>query len=344
MSCAEIVELGDPRWLRLVASHTDALAFHQPGWTDLLRDCYGFRGFAVLALTADGSPRAGVPVIEVRDPLRRRRWVSLPFTDHCALLSGQPGTDDVLVDTLRRRAVSQGVGHVELRTALPGESLGVRTVGVIHELELERDDDAVFRRFHKSQVRANIRRAQRDGVTVRAASCERDLTHGYYRLHLRTRRRLGVPTQSRRFFRLLWQRVIQAGLGFALLGDAGEMTVAGAIFLHWNGRLIYKFGASDERFTRLRPNHAVMWEAIRWGCERGYRTFDFGRSGLDDSGLRAFKSGWGAKERPLRYTTVVGASPAADAGTAGAALRPVLRRCPLWVCRGVGAAFYRYAA
>src|SRR5262249_41005536 len=147
--------------------------------------------------------------------------------------------------------------------------------------------------------------------------------------------------QSQRFFRLLWSRVIQSGLGFALLAETGGTVVAGAVFLHWNGRLIYKFGASDERFRHLRPNHAVMWEAIRWGCEHGYRIFDFGRSGLDDSGLRAFKQGWDADERPLRYTTVVGASTQADAGTAGAALRPVLRRCPLWVCRGVGAAFYR---
>src|SRR5262249_3418834 len=159
-----------------------------------------------------------------------------------------------------------------------------------------------------------------------------------------TRRRLGVPAQSQRFFRLLWSRVIQPGLGFVLLAEAAGTIVAGAVFLHWNGRLIYKFGASDDRFRRLRPNHAVMREAVGRGCEGGFRTFDFGRSGLDDTGLRAFKGGWGAEERPLRYMTVVGAPPQVGAGTAGAALRPVLRRCPLWVCRGVGAAFYRYAA
>jgi len=330
--------------MRLAASHPQALAFHQPGWTDLLQDCYGFRGFAVVGLTADGSPCAGLPVVEARDPLRRRRWISLPFTDHCPLLSDRPAVDDEVVESLRRRAVSEGVARVEVRTTLRGAPSGDETVGVLHELELQRDHDEVFRRFHKSQVQANIRRAERDGVVVRTATCERDVTDGYFRLHLRTRRRLGVPAQSRRFFRLLWSRVIQPGLGFVILAEAHGTTVAGAVFLHWNGRLIYKFGASDERFKRFRPNHAVMWEAIRWGCERDYAMLDFGRSGLDDSGLRAFKSGWGAEERPLRYTTLVGATPQANAATAGAVLRPLLRRCPLWVCRGVGAAFYRYAA
>ena len=338
-----MVSLEDPTWMRLVTSHPQALAFHHPGWANLLRDCYGLRSFALVALAADGSPCAGLPVIEVINPLRRRRWISLPFTDHCPLLSGPPAYDDALVETLRRRAVSEGVARVQLRTILPGAPFGEHTVGVLHELELERDQGAVFGRFHKSQVRASIRRAQRDGVVVRTAKCERDLADGYYRLHLRTRRRLGVPSQPQRFFRLLWPRVIEAGLGFVLLAETGGTTIAGAVFLHWNDHLIYKFAASDERFGRLRPNHAVLWEAIRWGCERGYRILDFGRSGLEDSGLRAFKRRWGAEERPLRYTTLVGASPHADFGTAAAVLRPVLRRCPLWVCRGLGAA-YRYAA
>jgi CelD/BcsL family acetyltransferase involved in cellulose biosynthesis len=344
MPRVEIVPLADPRWVRLARSHPRALPFHQPGWIDLLRECYGLRGFALVALGADGSARAGLPVIEVRDPLRRRRWISLPFTDHCPLLSDSGACDDALLETLTQAALSDGVAGVELRTALPGAPFSERTAGVLHELELERDHGAVYRHFHKSRVRASIRRGERGGVVVRAADCQRDLGDVYFRLHLRTRRRLGVPAQPRGFFRLLWPRVIEAGLGFVLLAEAGGATVAGAVFLHWNGHLIYKFAASDERFRSLQPNHAVLWEAIRWGCDRGYRVLDLGRSGLNDSGLRAFKHGWGAEESLLRYATLVGPHRRSDRAPAGAALRPVLRRCPLWVCRGVGAALYRYAA
>jgi CelD/BcsL family acetyltransferase involved in cellulose biosynthesis len=344
MSRVEIVPLDDPSWVRLARSHPRALAFHQPEWVDLLRECYGLRGFALVALASDGSPCAGLPVIEVRDPLRRRRWVSLPFTDHCPILSDSRERDDALLETLEEAATSAGVAGVELRTALPGERSGERTAGVLHELELERDHAAVYRHFHKSRVRASISRAERDGVVVRTADSQRDLGDSYFQLHLRTRRRLGVPAQPRAFFRLLWPRVIEAGLGFVLLAEAGGATIAGAVFLHWKEHLIYKFAASDERFRSLQPNHAVLWEAIRRGCDRGYRVLDFGRSDLDDSGLRAFKQGWGAEESLLRYTTLVGPRPRSDRAPAGAALRPVLRHCPLWVCRGIGAALYRYAA
>ena len=341
---AEILEVDDPRWADLAASHPDALPFHHPAWVGLVCDCYRFRPFAAAMSAADGSLSAGIPVVEVRDPLRRRRWVSLPFTDHCPVLYDSEAARDDLLGLLRGRAAAERVASVELRTAVGSSPVPESVVGVLHELALGPDSDEVYRRFDKSRVQGSIRRAQRDGVTVRAADCEDDVSGTYYDLHVRTRRRLGVPAQPRRFFRLLWERVIETGLGFVLLAHVGTSAVAGAVFLHWNGHLIYKFSASDEAHRQSQPNHAILWEAIRLGCERGCHAMDFGRSGPTDHGLRAFKSGWGAVERPLVYTTIVGPPRGAAGNAAPDALRGLLRRSPLWVCRGVGATLYRYAA
>ena len=57
----------------------------------------------------------------------------------------------------------------------------------------------------------NLRVASSSGLTVRLAEREDDGTDAVYRLHLRTRRRLGVPTQSRRFSELVWRRLVEPG-------------------------------------------------------------------------------------------------------------------------------------
>ena len=67
---------------------------------------------------------------------------------------------------------------------------------------------------------------------------------------------------------------------------------------------IYTHGAADFRASGPHPNHALIWAAIQWGCEHGFRTFDLGRTRLDDAALRAFKSGWGARETRLVYATI----------------------------------------
>ena len=80
--------------------------------------------------------------------------------------------------------------------------------------------------------------------------------------------------------------------------------VAGAIFLNLGTRAIYKYGASDLRYQALRGNNLVIWEAIKFFGEHGYRTLDFGRTDLPAEGLRRFKCGWGATERSIEYVSV----------------------------------------
>jgi lipid II:glycine glycyltransferase (peptidoglycan interpeptide bridge formation enzyme) len=227
---------------------------------------------------------------------------------------------------------------------LPGAGVESWTAAVTHTLELGPDPDAIFAGFHRSQVQRNIRKATRGPLTLRHADNETDVSEAFYRLHLETRRRQGVPVQPRRFFRLLWTKILDRGLGFATLAFTGQVPVAGGVFLASNGTVTYKYGASDARFLDLRPNHLVFWDAIRWSCEQGYRTFDFGRTDFENGTLRDFKGRWGAEERPLRYSSVGGGAPSPAPGRAVRAVGALIRRSPPWVCRGLGEALYKYAA
>ena len=103
-------------------------------------------------------------MVEVRDPLRRRRWVSLPFTDQCPVLSDSEAARDALLGLLRERAAAERVASVELGTAVASSTIPESVVGVLHELALGPDCDEVYGRFDKSRVQGSIRRAQRDGV------------------------------------------------------------------------------------------------------------------------------------------------------------------------------------
>jgi lipid II:glycine glycyltransferase (peptidoglycan interpeptide bridge formation enzyme) len=212
-------------------------------------------------------------------------------------------------------------------------------------IPLERDPGQVYAGF-RSSVRRHIAQAGRSGVTVRQAESAEDLVGTFYQLHLRTRRRFGVPIQPRRFFRMLWESVIRTGLGTVLIAEASGQPVAAEVFLSWNGTTISKFSASDERAWSLRANNLITWHLIKTACEQGSRWLDFGRTDAGSEGLRAFKQSWGAAEEPLIYTTLGGrpeSAPASD-GIADHVLASVIRHGPLVVRRAAGEALYRYAA
>jgi CelD/BcsL family acetyltransferase involved in cellulose biosynthesis len=152
-----------------------------------------------------------------------------------------------------------------------------------------------------------------------------------------------VPSQPKRFFQLLWRRVIEPGSGFVLLVRQGTVPVASAVFLTGGGRVVYKYSASDLGYRDQKPNDLLLWSAIEDACSAGYTSFDFGRSELSAAGLRAFKSSWGAEERPLVYSTI-GTGEAGDLSPASDKLGGLLRHSPRWVVRAAGELLYRYAS
>jgi CelD/BcsL family acetyltransferase involved in cellulose biosynthesis len=328
--------LDEPRWQAFVAGRRDATPLHLPAWTTFLADCYGFESF-VLAAESERRVVAGIPVIVAPRPFGKKRWVSLPFSDRCEPLGEVTSEFVADLDQARRDA---GVATLELRGRLP--NVAGWSAGHVHRLPLAPGIETLTRAYHSS-IRQGIRVAAREGVSVRTADRESDLVETFYSLHVRTRRRLGVPVQRRRYFRLLWERLIDPGHGFVLVAEHESTPIAAAVFLRSAGTVLYKYGASDDRSWKLRPNNALFEHAIAQAAAEGADFFDWGRTDFADDGLRRFKANWGSDEEELTYCRLGGGAPRPQ-GAGGRLSRSVIRRSPAAVSRLAGALLYRYAA
>jgi lipid II:glycine glycyltransferase (peptidoglycan interpeptide bridge formation enzyme) len=236
-----------------------------------------------------------------------------------------------------------GMSSMEVRASLEGHLVHRTSNAVRHVLTLQADANTQFDRLNH-ETRRKVRQAQRSNLVVREGQDADALTKTFYELHLDTRRRLGSPVQPKRFFRVLWEEVIAQGLGFVLLAYAGSKPVAGRVCLTWNANVIGKFNASDRDAWHLRPNDLLLWHAIQHAIELGGRSFDFGRSDLDHTGLRRFKTGWGAREEPLVYSYLSPTPPGKATRDLSSRFAPFIRHSPRWVPRLLGELLYRYAA
>ncbi len=336
-------DASDPTWLAFVDGHPDATIFHHPRWLELLASSYGYRPLILTIRDSGNAIRAGLPLLDVRSWLTGRRLISLPFTDYCPPLGRDASDLKELTTALSDWHRTTGQPPLEIRGGMPPRH-GLRSaqVGVRHLLALEPDLERVLGRFRQSATTA-VRKAQRAGVEV-AFSRSGEALSTFYRLHCMTRRRLGVPVQPRRFFEELWRTVIDRQLGFVLLANHAGQPIAGAVFLSWNRHLIYKYAASDPRHLQSRPNNMVCAAAIEWGCRNGYQTLDFGKTEVEQAGLRRFKSSWGPVELPLEYS-YLGAEPHQERlASVGGVLSKVIQISPPIVCRALGEALYGHFA
>ncbi|MGV8083351.1 MAG: lipid II:glycine glycyltransferase FemX [Coriobacteriia bacterium] len=334
------ISLDDASWRHFVAEHPEANVFHLPVWSSVIAECYGFDAFA-LVLKDGGEILAGMPVIATRTPFGARRWSSLPFTDSCPLLRREEVAPDVVAAALREHSSSAPVSELVVRDTLPASPCVYPIQrGYRHYISLPTNPEDL----HPGKShRGNRNRAARSGVTVSLGFEPADV-RTYYRLHVLTRQRHGVPVQPSRFFDLIAEKLIGEGHGFVASAHFEGQIVASALYLSYNRVLIAKFGASDPRFRETLAGYLADWEVLKWACEEGYRLFDWGRTDLGAEGLRMYKLGWGGSEEPLVYTHISQTAPKAETLHAGSISEAVIRNSPLWVCRALGELLYRWTA
>ncbi len=312
----------------------------------------------LLALTDDaGSLVGGMPLMDLRGWLRGRRFVSLPFSDYTPMLARNDGDRQKIIAGVFDLLAARGVDRCDLHAGLTDRgdveerqgAIGVNGLydipsGLRHESSLGGDLSLNYERFHRTRVRQPIEHAVSLGVRVERAE-GLDGMRDYYRLHVATRRRHGLPPQPWRFFQLIHERMFGAGLGALFLARSEGRVIAGSIFLGWGSRLVYKFNASDPVYWKLSANHLLLWQAIQWGGANGYTTLDWGRTEIEHTGLRDFKRGFGTDEIPLHYSLITRVPPRSDPSGRSSKSTPewgatLIRHAPLWFCRGVGRVLY----
>ena len=326
----------------------DTFACAQP-WHDLIHRLYGFTITPLTTHDASGAVTGLLPVSILSSPLTGRRIVSLPFSDTCPLLASDDATAHALLDQAVDLARTHRARYLELRTGqhavLAGRSDFVASdVYAQWRVALTPDTNALFAALRKP-VQRQVRKARKLGVSVRFAKV-REETLSYHRLHLMTRsKKHGMPAQSSRFFLDLWDTFAPEGGVQVLLAEYEGQPIGGMVLIASGAIVRYAYGASDERFLQLAPNNLLMWEAIAWAAEHGYRFFDMGRTARDNHGLMEFKRGWGASEEPLPYyywPQVAGLASTSEQSWKYRALTSCWKRLPLGVSEALGGVLYKH--
>jgi len=284
----------DANWDALLSTHPHATFFHSAAWARTLAASYGFLSRYIVETRA-GELRGLLPIIEARSWLRGTRGVCLPFTDECSpLVSPEVSAESLLEEALHEgEARRWKFSELRYREGI-FEDISVATPFYSHRLPLSSRAEEILEKAESSVGRA-IRRAERQGVTVRFGT-DLESVRAYYRLHCRTRTKHGAPPQPFKFFQTLCEHVLQPGHSFVALAMHNNEPIAGAVLFQFARKAIYKFSASDERHKELCGPTAVISQAVRKLAESGITELNFGITSLSNEGLRRFKRNWGAEE------------------------------------------------
>lgn len=334
-----ILDPRDEAWMAVISQNPSAHVFHHPYWMEVIQETYGYHPFIAAFVDGDGNILAGCPIMEIRNFASHPKWISLPFSDYCQILCANDSLREPLVNRINELAIDNQIGILEFRCDA-STPLNKSSKHVLTSTELFPDLKII-----EGKIKSNDSRKLRAAISRGVETCSDTTTEFmdiYYQLHIQTRHRLGLPVQPKKFFNLIQQKMLQNGLGFVTLAKVDGHYVAGSVFLSWRQTLVYKFNATSQLGRDLYANDAIIWDAIRYGCANDYRLLDWGRTDLDDDGLRRFKNRWASTEVPLVYSNNTYSSHGKMITFAVKWIRPILQKTPQWVNRLAGEALYRY--
>jgi hypothetical protein len=337
--------VGDPQvvdpfssdWNDSIAAHPDATIFHTSEWARVLADSYGYQPSYLRWQTFEGAKL--LCLFEINSWITGRRAVSVPFSDEAPGLGFHNANEfNQILRRLGRLGIEKGWDKLEIRGAPADWLENTTNTYFSHELDLSSPVEELFSKCSDS-VRRAVRKAERLAVKVEIRSDSRAVEE-YFELHCITRKKHGLPPQPLRFFQNIHKHIIAAGFGFTALARLNSRNLAGAIFFIFRGKALYKFGASDPRMDIYRPSNLVMWRGIQRMISMRAKTFSFGRTDLDQDGLRRYKLGWGASEKVISYLSF---DPRRDAfldAKTYTGSNQVFRLLPIAILKRIGAVLY----
>lgn len=279
----------------------DAFVRSQPGWThyqligwrNVFERAFSHECLYLAARDASGALRGVLPLVRVRSTVFGHYLVSLPFLNSAGPL-GEAEAVSALAAHATQLGAASGVDLLELRgrQELPVSlTPSHRKITVLLDLPAG-SPDSLWRGLD-AKVRSQVRRPQKEGVTVKFGA---DQVAPFFHVFARHMRDLGTPAHSRRLFDTIAGEFGESvWFGVAYLA---QRPVAGGCGFRWNGEFELMWASALREHNRIAPNMLLYWQFMERCVAEGVRTFNFGRC-TPDSGTHKFKRQWGGRDAPL---------------------------------------------
>jgi FemAB-related protein (PEP-CTERM system-associated) len=282
------------RWDAFVMGCPEATHFHRAGWQEIIESVFRHRTHFLYAEEA-GRIVGVLPLAHVDSWLFGSALVSLPFAVYGGVAAESPAAATALEDEAQALAKRLGVRHLELRNIAPRHAdWPTQDIYVTFRKEILPDVEAnmlAIPRKQRAMVRKGAKNALRSDID--------DTVDRFYALFADNVHRHGTPALPKRYFEAL-MRVFGPDCEVLTVTGMDGTPVSSVLSFYFRDEVLPYYAGDAVTARDVGANDFKYWELMRRACERGLKTFDYGRS-KKDTGPYSFKKNWGFLPQPLHY-------------------------------------------
>ncbi|WP_200238411.1 GNAT family N-acetyltransferase [Lamprobacter modestohalophilus] len=281
----------EAQWDAFVDQHGAATPYHASAWLKSVEHAYRHPNQSLLAFQRD-SVVGVAPACQFNRPLGKPTLCCQPFCDTGHILSADQKIHDALKNALADQARTIGATQLTYRASDTDPTDQPPAPGAKVQMRLALPDDpATLLASFKSKLRSQIRKAEKNGLTVSTATDDAHLD-AFYRIMAVNMRKLGSPVHSRQWFASVRNHYCQR-CAITIVWH-GTVPIGAGLVLRSRSLISIPWASTLASHNPLAPNMLLYWTILAQACQEEAGSFDFGRSTVDE-GTYKFKQQWGAK-------------------------------------------------
>lgn len=273
----EIVELTREQLDRFVSSSSDPQILQTYEWGEV-KALSGWKPLR-LAVKEKGEIVAAAAILRRKMPYINRSIFYLPRGPICDF------KDTALVEFLLKaiKVEAKKRGAILLKIDPEVEEGSLKQFGFKAQkkqvqpratifIDLKQGADKILKNCEE-KTRYNIRLSLKKGVKVEERSGP-DGVEIFYDLYKVTARRDEFLIHPKKYYDAIEQQLNQKGMGRIFVAYFENQPVAAVWIFCLGKRIWYMYGASNNDYRNMMPNHALHWEVIQWAIKEGYELYD----------------------------------------------------------------------
>jgi lipid II:glycine glycyltransferase (peptidoglycan interpeptide bridge formation enzyme) len=287
--------------IQFIEECNDSSIYHHPAWIAAIEKSFNQNAYYLLFRNNAGDVAGILPFFTVKSIITGKRIVTLPLSTYCDPLISNDLFHEC-IDFIKKQFPD--FNSFDLRTLKNYSNVlnefSEESEYVTHFLHLKDSIDDTFNAFHPTSVRASIRRAEKNKLTIKWGETIEELKI-FYHLKLRLRKRLLLPPLPFNFFYNVWQSLKEFNMIHLPVVVKDNFPIAAGFILNFKDTFYLEYTAADKDYFNLYPNHKLFFEVIKKAHQKGAKKIDFGRTSLDNISLIAFKEKWAAKKEMIYH-------------------------------------------
>ncbi len=284
-------------WDEFASRYADSV-FYQSIWSEILKKGLGGQPL-YFCLRENGRIVAGLPGILLNFKIFKILYASIPYGHFIGDKLYFPSFTEFLKKELLRRRVDQ-IRLTESPFSDPYAPESFASVSAkCTLLDLRGYDKERIWEGYKKNIRRDVRKAQKSGVTIRRGDSGEDAPL-FYKLYLASmERNKAIAKYPLRWFEALHEVGGKRGLSAILIAELNGIPIAGTVLVYSMSCTHYLHNGSQYEFLKFCPNELLVHSSIEDAVEKNISFFDFMGSDPGDLSLLRFKEKWGSQSKDL---------------------------------------------